>query len=102
MLLIISDASVLIDIECGELTSMMFGLPCQFAVPDILFAEELAKQHGHLLQFGLINKTMSGELVAEAYDLRQQYLRTSVNDLLERYKFEDELDRLLRAILTSC
>jgi hypothetical protein len=82
MLLIISDASVLIDIECGELTSAMFSLSCQFAVPDILFDEELAEQHGHLLQFGLISKTMSGELVGEAYVLRQQYFRTSVNDLL--------------------
>ncbi|EKD72488.1 MAG: hypothetical protein ACD_45C00662G0002 [uncultured bacterium] len=37
MLLIISDASVLIDIEHGELTSIMFSLPYQFSVPDILF-----------------------------------------------------------------
>lgn len=46
MLLIISDASVLIDIECGKLTSAMFSLSWQFAVPDILFAEELADRHG--------------------------------------------------------
>lgn len=82
MLLVISDASVLIDIECGELTSAMFSLPLQFAVPDILFDEELADRHGHLLQFGLISKTMSGDLVREAYSLRQRYVRTSVNDLL--------------------
>ncbi len=82
MLLIISDASVLIDIECGELTSAMFSLHWQFAVPDILFSEELAERHGHLSQFGLLSKTMSGELIAEAYKLRQKYMRTSVNDLL--------------------
>ncbi len=39
MLLLISDANVLIDIENGGLTSAMFSLPYQFAVPDILFYE---------------------------------------------------------------
>ena len=82
MLLVINDASVLIDIECGELTSAMFSLPWKFAVPDTLFAEELAERHGHLLQLGLISKTMSGELVAQAYSLHQRYNKPSVNDML--------------------
>jgi len=60
----------------------MFSLPWQFAVPDILFSEELAEHHGHLLQLGLVSKTMSGELIAEAYNLRQNHAKTSVNDLL--------------------
>lgn len=82
MLLIISDASVLIDVEHGELTRAMFSLPWQFAVPDVLFSEELGDRHAHLLQFGLISKTMSSDLVDEAYKLRKQYIQTSVNDLL--------------------
>lgn len=82
MLLIISDTSVLIDIECGELTAAMFRLPFQFAVPDILFAEELAERHGHLSELGLISKTMSGDLVDEAYNLHQKYIKPSVNDML--------------------
>ena len=52
MLLLISDANVLIDIEDGGLTGAMFSLPYQFAVPDILFYEELQKHHNHLLQCG--------------------------------------------------
>ena len=60
----------------------MFSLPWQFAVPDILFEEELAERHGHLTQFGLISKTMSGDLVAEAYSLHQKYIKPSVNDML--------------------
>jgi hypothetical protein len=95
MLLIISDASVLIDIECGELTSTMFSLPWQFAVPDTLFAEELAERHGHLSRLGLISKTMSGELVAEAYNLRQKYVKTSVNDLLALTLAKNEQCQLL-------
>jgi predicted nucleic acid-binding protein len=82
MLLVVSDASVLIDVEHGELTGAMFSLPFQFVVPDILFFEELSEKHEHLLQFGLINKSMSGELVAEAYDLHQKHMKPSVNDML--------------------
>ena len=82
ILLIISDASVLIDIECAELTSAMFSLSYQFAVPDTLFVEELEEQHSHLLQCGLISKTMSGALVAEAYNLYQKYRKPSLNDTL--------------------
>lgn len=82
MLLVISDACVLIDIECGELTSAMFSLSYQFAVPDTLFAEELEERHAHLSQFGLISKTMSSDLVAEAYSLYQKYVKPSVNDML--------------------
>lgn len=82
MLLIISDASVLIDIEHGKLTSPMFSLSWHFAVPDVLFFEELADRHERLLQFGLIIKTMDGDSVSVAYKLRQQYAQTSVNDLL--------------------
>ena|SRR3989338_7861718 len=95
MLLIISDASVLIDIECGELTSAMFSLPWQFAVPDILFFEELSEHHAHLIDFGLINKTMRGELISEAYNLRQQYAKPSMNDLLALILAKHEQCQLL-------
>jgi hypothetical protein len=61
MLLIISDASVLIDIECGELTSAMFSLPWQFAVPDILFYEELSERHGQWVDIRMnLNKKALG------------------------------------------
>lgn len=82
MFLIISDTSVLIDIECWELISAMFSLPWHFAVPDTLFAEELVGRHGHLSRLGLISKTMSGDLVAEAYGLHQKYIKPSVKDML--------------------
>lgn len=37
MLLLISDANILIDIEIGGLVAPMFSLDYQFAVPDVLF-----------------------------------------------------------------
>lgn len=79
---LISDASVLIDIEVGALTSFMFRLPYEFVVPDILFFEELQDQHKHLLNFGLMVKSMDDFLITEAYRLRQENPRLSLNDLL--------------------
>lgn len=95
MLIIISDASVLIDIEQGELTNAMFELPWQFIVPDILFAEELKQQHSCLIQFGLISKVMDSHLISEAYKLRQNYKQTSMNDLLALVLAKHEKSRLL-------
>lgn len=104
MLLLISDSCILIDIEQGKLTSSMFSLPCQFAVPDTLFEEELSEQHADLQSFGLISKSMRGELIAKAYNLRQQYSRPSLNDLLALILAVDETailltgDRALRSV----
>ena len=94
-MLIISDTSVLIDIECGQLTKAMFRLPFQFAVPDTLFVEELSGKHGHLLEMGLQSKTMSGELVAEAINLYHQYHKISVNDMLAFTLAKHERSQLL-------
>ena len=37
MLLLVSDTNVLIDIEDGNLIHVVFKLPYEFAVPDVLF-----------------------------------------------------------------
>lgn len=95
MLLIVSDASVLIDIECGRLTTEMFKLSNQFSVPDTLFDEELKGQHDHLLDSGLIIRILTGELVQEAYDLHQKYKKPSTNDMLALVLAKHEGCRLL-------
>jgi predicted nucleic acid-binding protein len=53
------------------------------------------ERHSHLTQFGLISKTMSGDLIAEAYKLRQKYIKTSVNDLLALTLAKHEVCQLL-------
>lgn len=58
MLLFISDANVLIDIEIGGLVAPMFSLDYQFAVLDVLFYEELDEQHGYLLGMGLESRPL--------------------------------------------
>ena len=48
MLLLISDANILIDIEDGHLTPVVFRLPYEIAIPDILFELELRERHSQV------------------------------------------------------
>ncbi len=45
MQVLISDANVLIDMEDGGLLELMFSLPYQFKVSDMLYRDELETQH---------------------------------------------------------
>lgn len=81
MLLLVGDANILIDVEVAELTASMFSLGYEFAVPDILFEEELRKHHAHLLDMGLQARPLSGEGMFRVQRLAQDYRRTSRNDL---------------------
>lgn len=80
MLLLVSDANILIDIEEGGLLEDFFGLPYQFLTPDILFYEELDAQHAHLLELGLEIRELSPESVSYAGTLIQSYSSPSAND----------------------
>lgn len=40
-LVLVSDTSVLVDLERGQLLDVALRLPCEFAVPDLLFEREL-------------------------------------------------------------
>lgn len=80
-MLLISDANIFIDMVEGGLIDEMFSLPEEFAVPDILFEEELVAQHAELIESGLKVLEMDGETVAEAIRLRQKYNKPSQNDL---------------------
>ncbi|MBN3854247.1 DUF3368 domain-containing protein [Paraburkholderia sp. Ac-20340] len=81
MLLLISDANILIDIEVGGLTASMFSLDYQFALPDVLFYEELEAQHAHLLDMGLEVRELDERMVARAAFLARQYRRPGRMDL---------------------
>jgi len=79
-MLLISDTNVLIDIEDGKLTSPLFKLPYEIAVPDVLFESELREKHGHLLQSRLIIKSLTSEFVQRAEILRTKHPRPSIMD----------------------
>jgi predicted nucleic acid-binding protein len=80
MLLLISDANLLIDMEDGNLTPVIFQLPYEIAVPDILFELELRERHIHLLKAGLKVKSLTAESVKKTEFLTQQYPRPSMMD----------------------
>ena len=60
MLLLISDANILMDVEVGDLVAPMFSLEYQFAVPDILYYEELEDQHAHLVAYAAARRLSYG------------------------------------------
>lgn len=81
MLLLISDANILMDVEVGDLVAPMFSLGYQFAVPDVLYYEELKEQHAHLLDMGLQVRTLPAKSVERVQVLSQTYAKPGRNDL---------------------
>lgn len=81
MQILVSDPSVLIDIEHGNLTTHMFKLGVIFMVPDILYEKELKEQHSHLLDLGLKIKTLDNEAVDKVTEFAAKYRQPSRNDL---------------------
>ena len=81
MLLLISDANILMDVEVGELLAPMFSLGYQFAVPNILYYEELEEQHAHLLDMGLQVRVLSDKTVERVQALSLTYKKPGRNDL---------------------
>ena len=85
MRLLISDANILIDMEVGGLIQTMFRLSgYRFAVPDVLFAEELEHHHPTLQDLGLDVLSLAPASVQDAVALVGRHTATGVsrNDLL--------------------
>jgi len=82
MLLLISDANILIDMDVGGLLAPMFSMEYRFAVPDVLYVEELEEQHVELLDLGLEPMTLDADAVANTVVLVRRYPRPGRNDLL--------------------
>lgn len=83
MLLLISDANILIDLEAAELMDMLFQLPMQFAIPDVLYWEEIEPDAPGLEQLGLRVLEVRGAFVAYAASLQKKYgSAPSANDYL--------------------
>ena len=79
---LISDANIIIDMEAGAILDKMFRLPETFAVPNVLYVEELEKHHPHLPGLGLRVLTVEEEYMQEAYRLGGVYRKPGFNDLL--------------------
>lgn len=81
-MLLISDSNILIDMEEGRVLELMFQLPERFAVPNVLYEEELIERHAALPARGLLVVEVREEFMLEAQRLRTLYRRPSMNDLL--------------------
>lgn len=83
MPILVSDTSVLIDLERGLLIEVAFSLPFELVVPDILYERELKGFGGELLiSLGLRVEELDGEGVSKAMELRQQQPSISFPDSL--------------------
>lgn len=81
MPILVSDTSVLIDLERANLLEEMFLLPFEFAVPDLLFERELAGELGDmLLQLGLRIEELTSVELRRATAVNRQYAQLSVPD----------------------
>lgn len=78
---LISDTSVVIDLERAELIEQVFALPYRFVVPDALYENEIRGYGGErLIALGLEVRALSGALVADAQRLRGLERRISIHD----------------------
>jgi hypothetical protein len=67
MAVLVSDTSVVVDLERGGLLERIFQLPHEFAVPDLLFDRELKGELGdRLVALGLRVEPLTGGEVATA------------------------------------
>lgn len=81
---LISDANIIMDMNTGGLLRLMFRFDATFAVPDVLYEEELRTDHPELLRLGLKLLELRGDTVAYAGRLVEKYrsLGASINDLV--------------------
>jgi hypothetical protein len=75
---LVSDTSVLIDLDRGGLLDCCFKPPFEFAVPDLLYARELEAFGGpRLVARGLRVEELTGEEVTAAQNVRTACLKVS-------------------------
>jgi predicted nucleic acid-binding protein len=78
---LVSDTSVVIDLERAALIERVFALPYRFVVPDALYEQELKEFGGlRLVELGLQVRVLTGEQVRDAQRLRGLERRISIHD----------------------
>jgi hypothetical protein len=82
MRILVSDTSVLVDLERGGFLDLAFGLPYEFAVPDLLYSRELDGYGGdELVARGLRVEGLDDREVALAQSVRQSLTALSLPDV---------------------
>ncbi|MEV5033389.1 hypothetical protein MRBLMC3_002612 [Sphingobium sp. LMC3-1-1.1] len=81
MAVLVSDTSVIIDLERAGLLDEMFLLPFEFAVPDLLYARELEGELGdRLIALGLRVEELTAAELRRATGVNRQHQKLSVPD----------------------
>ena len=81
MHVLVSDTSVLVDLERGSLLEASFRLPFRFAVPDLLYERELKNWGGEgLIRLGLVVVELDGDGVRRAIAYRRRVPALSLPD----------------------
>lgn len=81
MPILVSDTSILIDLERADLLEEMFLLPFEFAVPDLLYGRELSGELGdRLIELGLRIEILTPAELRRATIVNRQNVRLSVPD----------------------
>ena len=79
---LVCDANIIIDLKVGKTLHLIFQLPEDFAVPDVLYEQELSAQHSDLLDLGLSVLPIHEEYIQEADKLAEIYKHPGHIDLL--------------------
>lgn len=78
---LVSDTSVIIDLDRGDLLDAALGLDDTFVVPDLLFERELDEDFGERLRgLGIVIESLDGVEVRRAAELGRRDRRLSVAD----------------------
>lgn len=81
MKVLVSDTSVLIDLERGSLLETAFHLPYEFVVPDLLYEQEIEDYNGAaLLALGLRVEELDEHAVTAALEFRRRESAISLSD----------------------
>ena len=78
MKLLISDANILIDMEVGEILGEMFRLEYDFAVPDVIFDQELNNKAKYI-DLGLNKLELTAQSIAEVVRIKNDITGSSVS-----------------------
>lgn len=80
MPILVSDANIFIDLESGGVVARAFDLPEEIRVPDILYQDELARDHPELFDLGIVLEELDANGILDLIDLAGRYARISRYD----------------------
>lgn len=81
MIILVSDTSILIDLERGDLLNAAFSCGLTMVVPDLLYEREIEQNNGaYLRALGLVVISLTSEEVELAQMLSTEHKRLSLPD----------------------